>query len=61
MKRVRELTYVGDRVNTGGTCEAAVTAIINCGWVEYRECRELYGWRFLLKLIGSVYKSYVWP
>ena len=57
-----EFTYLGDRVSVGGGCEAAVTARTRCGWVKSRECGEmLYGWRFLLKLKGTVYKSCVRP
>ena len=53
-----EFTYLGDRVSTGGGCEAAVTARTRCGWVKCRECSELmYGRRYSLKLKGAVYKS----
>ena len=62
VETVREFTYLGDRVNAGGECEAAVTARTRCGWVEHRECGELlYGRRFTLRLKGAVYKSYVRP
>ena len=33
---IREFTYLGDRVSTGGGCEAAVTARTRCGWVKLR-------------------------
>ena len=56
---VREFTYLGDRVSVGGGCEAVVTAITRCGWVTLRECGELLYGRFLLKLKGAVYGSYV--
>ena len=56
--KLREFTYVGDRVSVGGGCEAAVTARTRCGWVKFRECSELlYGMRFPLRLKGTVYKS----
>ena len=61
MKTVREFTYSGDRVSAGWGCEAAVTARTRCGWVKFRECRELLYGRFPLKLKGAVCKSYVWP
>ena len=62
VKTVREFTYLGDRVNAGGGCEAAVTAITRCWWVKLSECDELpHGWRFPLKLKGAVYKSCVRP
>ena len=60
VETVMEFAYVGDRVNTGGGYEAAVTARTRCGWVKLRECGEmLYGRRFPLRLKGAVYKSYV--
>ena len=62
VKTVREFTYLGDRMSSGGKCEAAVTAKTRCGWVKFRECSGLlYGRRLPLKLKGAVYKRYVWP
>ena len=62
VETVSDLTYLDDRVNAGGGCEAAVTARTTCGWVKYRECGELlYGKRFPQRLRGAVYKSYVRP
>ena len=59
---VREFTYLGDRVSSGGGCEAAATVRITCGWVKLRECSELlHGMRFPLKQKEAVYKSYVGP
>ena len=61
MERVREFTYLGDRVSRGGGCEAAVTAS-RCGWFKLRECSELlYGRIFPLRLKGAVYKYSVRP
>ena len=37
---VWELTYLGDRVSTGGGCEAAVTARTRCGWAKLSDCGE---------------------
>ena len=60
VETVREFTYLGDRVSTGGGCEAAVTARTRCGWVKFREFGELlYSRRFPLMLKGAVYESYV--
>ena len=60
VETVREFTYLGDRVSTGGESKAAVTARTRCRWVKLRECCELlYGRRFPPKLIGADYKSYV--
>ena len=59
---VCEFTYIYDRVNSFGGCEAAVSARTRCGWVKFRECGEfLYGRRFPLRLKGAVYVSYVRP
>ena len=38
VETVIEFTYLGDRVNVGGVCEAAATARARCGWHMYREC-----------------------
>ena len=38
---VMEFTYLGNRVNAGEGCEAAVTARTRCAWAKYRECGEL--------------------
>ena len=54
VETVREFTYLGDRVNAGGGCEAAVTARTRCGWVKYGECGELLYGRFPLWLKGVV-------
>ena len=58
-----EFTYLGDRVSSGGGCEAALTARTRCGWVKLRECGELlYGRRFPLRLKGvDLCKIYVRP
>ena len=41
---------------------AAVTARTTFWWVKFRECGSLlYRKRFLLKLRGIVFQSYVWP
>ena len=60
VETVREFTYLGDRMSAGGGCEAPVTARTRCWWVKYGECGEfLYGMRFLLRLKGAVYGSYI--
>jgi len=60
VETVKEFSYLGDRVDGSGGCEAAVTARARFGWVKFRECGELlYGKRFSLKVKGLVYKSCV--
>ena len=60
VETVMEFTYLGDRMNAGGGCEAAVTARTRCGWVKYREHGELlYCRRVYLKMKEAVYKSHV--
>ena len=39
VETVRGFCYLGDRVNAGGGCEAAVTARARIGWVKFRELR----------------------
>ena len=36
VETVREFTYLGDRVNASGGCEAAVTVRTRCGWVKLK-------------------------
>jgi len=60
LETVKGFCYLGDRVNAGGGCEAAVTATARIGWVKFRECGELlHSERFSLKLKGMVYRSCV--
>ncbi|XP_015776010.1 PREDICTED: uncharacterized protein LOC107354102 [Acropora digitifera] len=60
VETVRGFCYLGDKVNGGGGCEAAVTARARIGWVKFRECGELLNSkRFSLKLKGMVYRSCV--
>ena len=55
-----EFTYLGDSVNAGGGCEAAVIARTRCWCLTFRKCGELlYGRRFRLKLKEAVHKSYI--
>ena len=58
VETAREFIYLCDRVSSGGGCEAAAAAITRYWWDKLRECGELlYGWRFPLRLKGTVYKS----
>ena len=60
VETVRGFCYLGDRVNAGGGCEAALTARARIGWVKFRECGELlYSKRFSLKPKGMAYRSCV--
>ena len=62
VETVSGLTYLGDRMSASGGCEAALTARNKCRWAKFRECGELmHGSRFLLKLKGTVCKSYLRP
>ena len=62
VETVREFTHVGDWVNLGGGCEAAMSTKIRCGWVNVVDCGKLlYGKRFPLSIKGTVYNSYVGP
>ena len=57
-----EFTYLGDRVNAGGGCEAAVGARTKCEWAKPRKSGELlHGRRFPQKLKGAVHRSYIRP
>ena len=55
VETVNEFCYLGDRLNSSGGCEPAVTARVRIGWVRFRECGELLpGNRFPLKMKGKV-------
>ena len=55
-----KFTYLGDRLNATGGCEAAVTATSRIGWMKFREYSEiLKGRRFSLNMKGKIYKSCV--
>ena len=48
---VKNLCYLGDRLNASGGSEAAVTARTRIGWIKFRKCGELlYGRKFSLKM-----------
>ena len=60
VETVTEFSYLGDRINSGGGCVAAVTSRTRLGWAIFRECQYLLcGKKFPLKIIGIVYKSCV--
>ena len=60
VETVRAFCCLGDRVNAGGGCEAAVMARARIGWLKFREWGELLNSkRFSLKLKGIVYSSCV--
>ena len=62
VEAVGEFTYLSDRVNAGGGCEATVTARTRCWWFKPWECDELlHGRRFHLDLKGAVHKNNVKP
>ena len=59
VEMVRGFCYLGDWVNAGSGCKAAVTARATVGWVKFKECGELLNSRFSLKMKGMVYRSCV--
>ena len=60
MGTVTECSYLGDRINSGGVCVAAVTSRTRIEWAKFRECHDLLcEWKFPLKVKGTVYKSCV--
>ena len=57
VETVNGFCYLGDRLNAGGGCEAAVTARVGIGWVRFRECGKLLlGNRCSLKMKGKIYR-----
>ena len=60
VETVNGFCYLGDRLNSSGGCESAVTAKVRIGWVRFRECGELLlGNRFPLRMKGEVYRCCV--
>ena len=56
METVNGFCHLGDRLNSNGGWEAAVTASVRIVWVRFRKCGELLlGNRFPLKMKGKVY------
>ena len=41
VETVTEFSYVGDRINSGGGCEAVVTSRTRTGWAKFREFHDL--------------------
>ena len=57
MRTTNGFCYLGDRLNSRGGCEVAVTARVKIGWVRFRECGELLlGKRFSLKMKKEIYR-----
>ena len=45
-----DFSYLGDRIYSGGGCEAAVTSRTRLGWAKFRDCYDLlYSKKFLSK------------
>ena len=60
VETVNGFLFLGDRLNTSGGYEAAVTARVRIGWVKFRKCGELLlGNRFPQKIIDKVYRCCV--
>ena len=60
VETVTKLSYLDNRINSRGGCEADVTSRTSIGWAKFRECHDLLCRKKLpLKIIGIVYKSCV--
>ena len=58
VETITKFSYLGDRINSGGGCVAAVTFKPRLGWVKFRECQDLLcRKKFPLKIKGIIYKS----
>ena len=57
---VTEFSYLGDRINSGNGCEAAVASRTRIGWAEFSECQDLLcGNKFPMRIKRIVCKSCV--
>ena len=60
VETVNGFCYLGDRLNSSGGYEAAVTAKVRIIWARFRKCGKLLlGNRFPLKIKGKVYSCCV--
>ena len=61
VETVRGFCYLGDKMNTSGSCEAAVTVRARIWWVKIKECGELLNSKRLvsLEMKGMIYRSCV--
>ena len=60
VETVTEYSYLGDGINSGGGCVAAVTSRTRMRWAKVRECKDLPCRKnFPLKIKGIVCKSCV--
>ena len=60
VETVADLSYLGNKIYSGGGCEATVTSRTRLGWIKFRDCQELrFRTKFPLKIKGSAYKSCV--
>ena len=41
MEAVTDFSYLGDRINSVGGCEVAVTSRTRLGWIRLRDCQDL--------------------
>ena len=54
---VNGFCYLGIRLNSSGSCKAAVTAKVRIGWIRFRECRALLlGNRSPLRIKDKLYR-----
>ena len=56
VETVAEFSYVGNTINLGGGCVAAVASRTRLGWVKFRECQDLLLGK---KINGILHKSCV--
>ena len=60
VETVTDFSYQGNRINSGGGCEVALTSRTRFEKVIFRECQDLhYGKKFPLEIKGIIYKSSV--
>ena len=41
VETVTDCLYLGDRIYSGGGCEAVVTSRTRLGWLKFRDCQDL--------------------
>ena len=58
VETVIDISYLGNRINSGGGCVVTVASETRLGWVKFRECQDLLcGKKFPLKIIEVYTKA----
>ena len=58
VETVTDFSYLGNRIKSGGGCDAVATSRTRLEWLKFRDSLNLlHGKKFPLKIKGGVHKS----